>query len=133
ENGRRNSHSSRSPTLVGARPTLRRLLDGDSRRGDRARRPPLDQDRAWLLRAGAAMGAQRLCHHVRRPATARRTRRRPARETKDVRRRLALLHHSLTPLRACLLTGGSHFSSRCPGVGAAVMTPTALSIISTTF
>ena len=106
---------SRSPPLVGACAPLRRLLHGAPRRHDRARGAALDRSRPRLLRAGPAVGAERLRAQLRRPAAARRTGGRPARAPAPVHGRCPVLHGRVADVRARLVAGGAACGPRGPG------------------
>src|SRR5262249_37412146 len=97
----------RSTPLVGARASLRRLLHGGSRRHDPGRGASLDRSRPLLREAGSAMGAERLCPHLRRPALARGARGRPARTPSRVHGRCPVLHGRVAHVRARLVAGGA--------------------------
>ncbi len=118
--GSRAPRRSRSPPLVGARAPLRRLLHGHPRRGDRDRRPALDPGGSRLLGAGAAVGGERLCAHLRRPAPARRTGGRPARAPARVHGRHRFSSRSPrcsagSPGRAAALIGSPRVAGRRRG------------------
>ena len=86
-----------------------------------------------LLARQPAVGHHRLRDHVRRLPAARRPRRRPARTAADVPRRRRGLHGRLVPLRSRLVRRRADRRARPPGLGAAIISPAALSIITTTF
>ena len=75
----RTANGTRSASLVGAGTPRRGVLHGHPRRGDRDRGAAFHRGGARLLRAGFAVGGERLRADLRRPASARRASGGPAR------------------------------------------------------
>ena len=79
------------------------------------------------------MGDQRLRARLRRLPAARRARGRPARPPPDLPRRPRRLHGRLAARRLRLVRGVADRARALQGLGAAIISPAALSILSTTF
>ena len=103
------------------------------RRVDRQRRATVDPPRPALLGAEPAVGAQRLPAHLRRLHAARRPGRRPARPPADAGRRDHRCSGSPRSRPGSPAAKGMLIGARlAQGVGAAMMSPAALSILTTT-
>ena len=111
------------PSVEGARAALHRVLHGHPRLGDRGGRAAVDQRRPALRRETAAVSAYLLSPGGR------------AADLLGPRRRVLMFGTGLFALawRAVLLPGLIAAPVSVQGTAAAIMTPTALSIVTTTF
>ncbi len=94
---------------------VRRHADDRSRRHDRERGTPLDPGRPGLFSQQPGLGGQRLPDRVRRPAAARRTRRRSDRAAAHLPRRPRDLHRRFTAVRAGADAGDADHRALHPG------------------
>ena len=119
---------------LGARPPQRRAVHGRARHRNRQRRPALDQGRPRVLAGEPAVGDQRLRARVRRLPPARRARRGPARPQARLRRRPRRSSPAGSLVAGLAWSEASLIGARSlQGLGAAVISPAALSILMTTF
>src|SRR5262249_30896730 len=103
------------------------------RHHDRERRASLDPRAHPLRGAEPAVGRQRLLAHLRRFPAAPWSRRRPARAPPTVRRRHAVVRRLIARVWLAGDEGVLIGARLAQGLGAAMMTPAALSILTTTF
>src|SRR5262249_50566613 len=108
-------------------------VHGRARRCNRQRRLADDQDRPALQPGKPAVGRHGVLDHVRRRAPARRPDGRPARPAPALHGRARALHRVLAPRRRRLVEGSLIAFRALQGLGAALLSPGALSILTTTF
>ena len=128
--------TSTTPSKQGLRPRPARAdpVRRRARRVDRQRRAAVDRPRARLLPGRPVVGRQRLHAHLRRLPAARRAPGRPARPPPDVHRRPRRLRRSPRSLGGLAQSDGWLIVARAvQGLGAALLSPAALSLVTTTF
>ena len=124
----------RDQSLAGPGDRLRGSVHGRARRDDRERRPALDPARTALLGHRPAVGDQRLHAAVRWLSAARRAGRRPAGSPAPVHGRRGPVLGRLGAERAGHVARPLLVAGRAlQGLGGALVSPAALSILTTTF
>ena len=119
--------------MAGARTPERRPVHGRPGHRNRERCSTLDSGRPRVLAGEPAVGDQRVCARLRRIPVARRASGRPARAPARLPGGGGRLHARLALRWARMVRGLLDRARSLQGFGASIITPAALSILSTTF